>query len=471
MSQVAPRRPLRKLDGVTVDGLLPAFRGQVILAGDEPYDEARRVWNGSIDRWPALVLRCAGVADVIAGIRLARELELPLAVRGGGHNIAGFGTCDDGVVLDLSPMKSVRVDPEARTARADPGLLWKELDHETQAFGLAVTGGVMSSTGIAGFTLGGGIGWLQRRYGLACDNLRSADLVTADGELVVASERDNPELLWGLRGGGGNFGVVTSFEYALHPVGPQVVSGLVAWPARQAREVLRFFREFAAQSPDDVTLVAISRTAPPAPFLPAEAHGTPIVAIAACHAGSVDDGLRVLAPLREFGSPVGDALGARPYPAFNSMFDASWAPGFENYWKAEYLAGLPDACIDVFADFASRHTSPLSDFKIAQLGGAVARVGEDDTAYGHRGAPFILNINTRWTDRAEKDRHVAHTRELWEATLPYTAGGAYTNFLGDEGADRVRSAYGDAKFSRLQGLKRTYDPHNVFRHNQNIPPG
>lgn len=467
MSQMVQRTQVGR---PTVDELLPGFRGHVVLPDDETYDDARTVWNASIDRRPAAVLRCVGVADVLAGLRLARELGLTVAVRGGGHNIAGFGTCDDGVVLDLSAMKSVRIDPETRTARVEPGLVWAELDRETQAFGLAVTGGVMSSTGVAGFTLGGGIGWLQRKHGLACDNLRSADVVTADGELVRARERDTPELLWGLRGGGGNFGIAMSLEFDLHPVGPQVYSGLVAWPAEHARKVLSFFRNFAAELPDEVTLVAICRTAPPAPFLPAETHGKPIVAIAACHAGPVSEGERVLAPLRAFGSPVGDAMGPKPYTAFNAMFDASWTPGFQNYWKAEYLAGLPDECIEMLADFAIRHSSPLSDFKIAQLGGAIARVGEDDTAYGHRDAPFILNINTRWADRAETDRHVAHARELWQTALPFTHGGAYVNFLGDEGADRVRSAYGQAKYERLQALKRTYDPDNVFRLNQNIPP-
>ena len=449
---------------------LANFRGEVVLPGDAIYEQARAVWNGSIDHHPAAVLRCHGVADVLAGLRLTRELDLPLAVRGGGHNVAGFGTCDDGVVLDLAPMSSARVDPQTRTARVEPGVLWADLDRETQTFGLAVTGGVMSSTGVAGFTLGGGIGWLQRKLGLACDNLRAADLVTADGRLVHVSEQSEPELLWGLRGGGGNFGIVTSFEFDLHPVGPTVYSGLVAWPAEQAATVLRGFRELAAELPDEAMLVAIHRTAPPAPFLPEEIHGDPIVAIAACYAGPVEEGERVLAPLREIGEPAGDALGPKPYTTFNAMFDGSWAPGFENYWKAEFLDGLPDEAIDVFADFAVRHTSPLSDFKIAQMGGAVARVGEEDTAYSHRRAPFVLNINTRWSDRAEGERHIAHTRELYDAAAPFTFGGSYVNFLGDEGAERVREAYGASTFERLQRLKATYDPENVFNRNQNVPP-
>ena len=467
MSQTVARTPL---DRTTVNELLPGFRGQIVLPDDAGYDDARTVWNGSIDRFPAAVLRCAGTSDVLAGLGLVRETGLPVAVRGGGHNIAGFGTCDDGVVVDLSPMNAVRVDPEAQTARVEPGAVWAEFDREAQTFGLAVTGGVMSTTGVAGFTLGGGIGWLQRKLGLACDNLRSVDLVTADGELVVATDATTPELMWGLRGGGGNFGIVTSFEFDVHPIGPEVYSGLVAWPASDADEVLRFLREFSADAPDEVTLVAICRTAPPAPFLPESVHGTPIVAIAACYAGPVDEGERVLAPLRTLGNPIGDAMGPKPYTRFNAMFDASWAPGFENYWKAEYLADLPDACIDVLADFAVRHSSPLSDFKVAQLGGAIANIGEDDTAYGHRAAPFLININTRWEDPSETERHVTHTRALWEAMRPFTHGGAYVNFLGDEGADRVRDAYGSTKFRRLQQLKQVYDPDNVFRQNQNIPP-
>lgn len=465
-----PMAESSQLDRSRVDEFLQGFRGRVVLPDDAGYDQARKVWNGSIDRRPAVILRCLGVADVLAGLRLTRELDLPVAVRGGGHNIAGFGTCEGGVVLDLSGMKSVRVDPESRTAHVEPGLVWSELDRETQAFGLAVTGGVMSSTGVAGFTLGGGIGWLQRKFGLACDNLRSADLVTADGRFIRAREHTHPELLWGLRGGGGNFGVVTSFEFDLHPVGPRVFSGLVAWPAEEAREVLTFFRDFAATVPDEVTMVAICRTAPPAPFLPEEIHGEPIVAIAACHAGPVEDGERTLAPLRAFGTPVGDAMAPRPYTTFNGMFDGSWTPGFENYWKAEYLDGLPEDSLDVFAHYATRHTSPLSDFKIAQLGGAVARVGEDETAYGHRSAPFVLNINTRWSDPAEADLHIEHTRALWEATVPFTHGGSYVNFMGDEGTDRIRAAYGARKFQRLQELKGTYDPENLFRLNQNIAP-
>lgn len=469
MTMTKPK-PKPKLSLEAIDSLRASLRGEVVTEQDPAYEQARSVWNASIDRRPALVIRCRGVADVRNGVRFAREHQLPLAVRGGGHNIAGFGTCDDGIVLDLRAMTGVRVDPESKPVRAEPGVVWGEFDRETQSFGLAVTGGVMSSTGIAGFTLGGGIGWLQRKYGLACDNLLSADVVTASGEVVTASEDRNSELFWALRGGGGNFGIATSFEFALHDVGPEVFAGIVAWPAEDAKDVLELHRDFSAAAPDEVTAIAICRTAPPAPFLPESIHGKPIVAIAGLYAGAIEDGEAAFAPIRSFGEPAGDAYGSKSYTFFNGMFDGSWAPGFQNYWRAEYLTGLPNDCIDALASFATKHTSPLSDFKVPALGGAIARVGEDDTAYGHRSAPFILNINTRWTDPTEAELHRAHTMAIWESVQPYADGGSYVNFMGEEGADRVRAAYGEAKYKRLQTVKDTYDPDNVFRINQNIRP-
>jgi FAD/FMN-containing dehydrogenase len=453
-----------------INALRAAVRGAVTTPEDPAYAVARAVWNGSIDRCPAVVVGCRGVADIRTALRFARDHGLPIAVRGGGHNIAGFGTCDGGVVLDLRAMTGSRVDPQARTVRAEPGLVWGELDRETQSFGLAVTGGVMTTTGIAGFTLGGGIGWLQRKLGLACDNLVAADVLTADGELVKASTHHNEELFWALRGGGGNFGIVTSFEFALHPVGPEVFAGIVAWPAEDAIDILQLHRDFMATAPDEITCIAICRTAPPAPFLPEAIHGKPIVAIAGLYAGSVEDGEKAFAPLRSFGTPAGDAMGPKSYTFFNGMFDGSWAPGFQNYWKAEYLTGLTDGCIEALAPFTTTHTSPLSDFKVAALGGAVSRVGEDETAYGHRYAPFILNINTRWSDPSEADVHRSHTQAIWESVQPYADGGSYVNFMGEEGADRIRAAYGEAKYRRLQKVKDAFDPENVFRINQNIHP-
>lgn len=453
-----------------LSGLDSRVLGPVIRAGDADYDHARAVWNGSIDRRPTAIVRCQQTSDIRQGLDFALENDLPLAVRGGGHSVAGFGTFDDGLVLDLRAMSTVQVDPRRRLAVAGPGTIGAEFDRATQEHGLATTLGVMSTTGIAGLTLGGGIGWLQRAYGLACDNLVAAEVLTADGRLVRASRDEHPELFWGLRGGGGNFGIVTSFEYGLHPVGPDVVCGLVAWPADKAREVLQMFREFTADLEDELTVIAICRTAPPAPFLPKELHGRPIVALAVCHAGPVEDGTVAVAPLREFADPAGDAIAVRPYTDFQAMFDSSWAPGFQNYWKAEYLAHLDDDVIDTFARYAVSHTSPLSDFKIGAMGGAIARVGETETACPHRDPPFVLNINTRWEDPAEAEHHIRHTRALFDDARSASAGGVYVNFLGDEGAERIEHAYRDDTFTRLRRLKREWDPHNVFRINHNIPP-
>lgn len=457
--------------GRDLDRLADDLRGEVVAPDHPDYHSARAVWNASINRHPAAVVRCRGVEDVRRGLEFAVEGGLPVAVRGGGHNVAGFGTCDAGIVLDLGEMSTVEVDPDNRRAVAGPGTLGGGFDEATQAHGLATTLGVVSTTGIAGLTLGGGIGWLQRTCGLTCDNLVAAQVLTAGGELVRASEQANPELLWGLKGGGGNFGIVTSFTYRLHPVGPELLCGLVAWPAEQTTEVLGRFREVMADADDELMIVAVCRTAPAVPFLPEEVHGRSIIALAVCWVGGLEGGRRALAPLRTFGEPVGDIIAVRPYTAFQQLVDASWTPGFHNYWKAEYLEGLTDELIEVLARYATAHSSPLSDFKVVAMGGAVARVGEHETACPHRSAPFVFNINTRWADPTESDRHIDHTRRLFEeASAAASAGGTYVNFLGDEGTDRVEHAYGRETFTRLQALKEQWDPDNVFRLNQNIPP-
>lgn len=453
-----------------VASLAADLQGQVILPGHDEYDRARRVWNGAIDRHPALVVRCAAAADVQAAVRFAREQDLLIAVRGGGHNVAGTGTCDGGIVIDLSPMKEARVDSAARAAWAQPGLLWRELDAQTQAYGLAVTGGIVSTTGVAGFTLGGGIGWLHRPFGLTVDNLLAADVVTAAGELVRASEDSNPDLLWGLRGGGGNFGIVTTFEFRQHPVGPELMAGLVFYRAADLVPVVRGYREIMASAPDELTLFLVLRRAPAAPFLPPDVHGKPVVAVVGCYAGTLDEGARALAPLGTLAPPVANVIQPRAYVQFQSMLDGSWAEGFGNYWKAEYLTGIPDEALDILAEHLQDITSPLSDFKFAALGGAAGRVPPDATAFAHRTAPFILNINSRWSLPGDPEPHVAWTRRLWEAMQPFSAGGVYVNFMGDEGSDRVRAAYGEATYRRLVALKNTYDPDNAFRLNQNIPP-
>jgi len=444
--------------------------GQVILPGEGGYDAARRVWNGAIDRRPAAIVRCTSVDDVAASVRFAREKDLLIAVRGGGHNVAGTGTCDGGIVIDLSPMKEVRLDATTRMAAAQPGLLWRDLDAETQKAGLAVTGGIVSTTGIAGFTLGGGIGWLHRPFGLTVDNLLAADVVTATGDVVHASEQVNPDLLWGLRGGGGNFGIVTNFDFRLHPVGPQVMAGLVFFKSDHLVPVVSGYREIMASAPDRLTLLLVLRKAPPAPFLAPEVHGQPVVAIVGCYAGPLDEGARALAPLAELAPTVANLMQPRTYTQFQSMLDGSWVEGFGNYWKAEYLTGIPDDALPILAEHLEGITSPLSDFKFAALGGAAGRVAPGATAFAHRTAPFVLNINSRWALPGDPDPHVAWTRKLWEAMRPFSAGGAYVNFLGDEGPDRVRAAYGEPTYQRLVSLKKAYDPDNAFRLNQNIRP-
>jgi FAD/FMN-containing dehydrogenase len=455
----------------TVDGL----RGRVIRPGDDEYDHARRVWNGAIDKYPALIVRCAGVADVRTAVRFAREHDLPIAVRGGGHNVAGTGTCDGGIVIDLSPMKGVRLDPATRRVWAQPGLVWHELDVETQSFGLAVPGGIVSTTGVAGFTLGGGIGWLHRPYGLTVDNVVAADVVTATGDLVRATADEHADLLWGLRGGGGNFGVVTTFEFQAHPVGPDLVAGPIVYRADDLVPVVRGYREIMAAAPDELTLLLLFRNAPAAPYLPVAMHGQPVVMVIGCYAGPLDDGARAVAPLRDLAKPVADELRPRPYVEFQSMLDGSWAEGYGNYWKAEYVSGIPDAALDIFAGYLRDITSPLSDFKLNALGGAAGRVPADATAFAHRGAPYVLNINARWAlpsvaQSNTTEPHVAWARRLWEAMRQFSAGGVYVNFMGEEGPDRVRAAYGDAHYRRLVEIKRTYDPDNAFRLNQNICP-
>lgn len=452
------------------DRLEKRVRGDIIRPGDTGYERARRVWNASIDRYPAVIVRCTGVADVIGALDFARETDLPVAVRGGGHNVAGNAVCDDGLIIDLSGMTGIRVDPDRRVVHAQPGLTWGEFDHETQTFGLATPGGLVSSTGIAGFTLGGGLGWLSRKHGTASDNLLAADVVTADGRLVKADPTTCADLFWAIRGGGGNFGVVTSFEYRLHPVGPLVLGGVVFYPADAAVDVLRFLRDVLAGYPDELTAAAVLRTAPAAAFLPSHAHGRHVIAVALCWSGLIEEGEAQLRPLRQLARPLADLLAARPYTQLQCMLDTAWGPGFHNYWKAEYLKGLPDEAIDVIVAQAERITSPLSDVKIIPGGGAVARGDESVSAFAHRQAPFILNINSRWSDPSEAARHIEWTQTFWEAMQPFSADGVYVNFLGDEGEDRVRAAYGPLVYERLTQIKGRYDPTNFFRVNQNIRP-
>ncbi|HXH84685.1 MAG TPA: FAD-binding oxidoreductase [Candidatus Tectomicrobia bacterium] len=449
------------LDDAAITSLRAGFRGPLLRPGEAGYDAARRVDNAMIDRRPALIARCAGVADVLAAVRFARERDVVVSVRGGGHNVAGNAVCDGGLMIDLSPMKGVRVDPVARTARAAPGVTWGEFDHETQAFGLATTGGVISTTGIAGLTLGGGVGWLNGRFGLACDNLVGADVVTADGRLLRASEAEHADLFWALRGGGGNFGIVTSFEYRLHEVGPVVLAGPVFHPAQRAREVLRFYREFVATEPDELTTYAGLLTGP---------DGTPLVGMVPVYAGPPERGAALVEPLRKFGPPLVDQVGPMPYLAVQQMFDPAFPPGRYNYWKSSLAPRVSDALIDAILEHMARVPSPHSAVMLEHYHGAYARRRPDETAYRHRAPVFDVVIIANWTDPADTEKNVAWARSLFQAVQPQVSPDNYVNFLGaDEGADRVRAAYG-ANYDRLAALKRTYDPTNFFRMNQNIRP-
>jgi FAD/FMN-containing dehydrogenase len=454
------------LQDAAVGALGAAFRGELIRPGGERYDEARRVWNGMVDKRPAVIARCTGVADVVAAVTFAREHGLLVAVRGGGHSVAGHAVCDDGIVIDLSGMKGVRVDPDAGTARAQPGVTWGEFDRETQLYGLATTGGFVATTGIAGLTLGGGIGWLARKHGTTCDNLLSADVVTAGGEVVTASATERPELLWGLRGGGGNFGIVTSFEYRLHPVGPTVLAGGVVHPFERAGEVLRRFRDHVASAPDELTVVAVISRAGAEPHLPERAHGRLVVTLSVCWAGDLQEGERALRPLRSFGRPLADLVGPTPYAVLQS---ADAPSGLQNYWKSSYLDALTDEAIDTAIAHASAMTSPLSSLYFEHLRGAIGRVADGDTAFGHRDAAFDFNILSVWPDPATSAEHIGWSRGLWAAMQPF-ATGVYVNNLGAEGEGRVRAAYTPATYRRLVALKDEYDPANLLRCNQNIRP-
>ena len=447
------------------------FRGQLLRRGDDGYDRARAIWNGMIDKRPALIARSTGVADVIDAVKFARTNNLLVSVRGGGHNVAGNAVSNGGLMIDLSQMRGVHVDPKARIARAGPGAALGDLDRETQAFGLAVPAGIVSTTGIAGLTLGGGIGWLTRKHGLTSDNLLSVDIVTADGQFLTASEDENADLLWGVRGGGGNFGIITSFEYRAHPVGPTVVAGLILHPIDRAKEFLQFYREYAASAPDELAAFPLLRRAPPAPFLPPEVHGAPVVGVAVLYAGSIEDGQRIVKPLKEFGSPLADVVGPKPYVAHQAMLDGGAPHGNQYYMKSEYLPGFSDDAIDTMVAYGASITSPRSLAAFFHLGGAMKRVGEDETAFSHRDAAFTITIQSAWVDPEESDRHIQWTRDFWRAMQPFSTGGVYVNFLGeDDREDRVKAAYGAAKYERLVALKNKYDPTNLFRLNQNIKP-
>jgi FAD/FMN-containing dehydrogenase len=459
-----------ELDRAALDELTRSFSGELIQPEDGAYDEHRKIWNGSIDRHPAVIARCSGNDDVIAAIRFARETGVPLAVRGGGHSFPGHSVCDGGVVVDMGALNGVSVDPEARTATAQAGALLGQLDSATQAFGLAAPAGIVTHTGLAGLTLGGGIGWLQRKFGLTIDQLLSVEVVTAGGEVVRASEDENADLFWGLRGGGGNFGVVTQFEFRLNPLGPIVMAGPVFWRMEDSPRVLRFYRDWIAEAPDELMTIVIHRKAPPLDFVPPELHGELVVAVVACYAGPVEDGERVLKPLKEFGSPVLDLCEPKPYLDHQGMFDPSYPHGRWYYMRACDVAELSDEVIDITVDHAMRIRSPVTAFPIWQLGGQVARVPDDATAFTSRGAGHTFNLTSATEGPEGFEEEVQWTRDFWSALAPHHMG-VYVNFLMDEGEERVREAYGAAKYDRLKAVKRAWDPENLFRLNQNVQPG
>ncbi|MFZ1415865.1 MAG: FAD-binding oxidoreductase [Defluviicoccus sp.] len=452
-----------------VERLRASLRGSVLLPGEAGYDEARTVWNAMIDKRPGLILRCAGAADVLQAIRFGRDHGLLIAVKGAGHNIAGSAVCDGGLMLDLSPMKSVHVDPGNRTARVEPGVTLGEFDREAQTFGLATPLGINSTTGVAGLTLGGGFGWLSRSFGHSIDNLISADVVTAGGELVRASEDENADLFWGLRGGGGNLGVVTSFTFRLHPVGPEVLAGLIVYPFDQAGDVLRAYRSFVANAPDALTVWTVLRKAPPLPFLPADVHGKEVVVFPLLYVGGMADGQRTIEPMRHFGTPVGEHIGSQPYTAWQSAFDPLLTPGARNYWKSHDFSELSDPAIDLIVQYAGTLPTPGCEIFVANLGGAAGRVASDAMAYPHRNAKFGLNVHTRWDDADQDDKCISWARQFFEATAPHATGGVYVNFMTADEQERVRAAYG-SNYNRLASLKAKYDPSNLFQVNLNVRP-
>jgi FAD/FMN-containing dehydrogenase len=468
---MADRRVINKegsiLDEASVSGFEAALQGRLVRPGDETYDTARKIWNGMIDKFPSLIAYCADETDVVSAVRFARENDLLPAVRSGGHNVAGNAVCNGGMVIDLSDMKKIDVDTSSRTADVQAGLRLGELDRGTQAYGLATSLGIVSKTGIAGLTLGGGIGWLMRRYGLTCDNLLSVDIVTADGSMITANASENADLFWGVRGGGGNFGIVTRFKYKLHPV-KDVLGGTVYYSIDKENDIFKSYRDYISTAPDELaTMLAFLITAPP--LLPALPRGTTVAAIHVCYNGNLERGVEILRPLREFGLLIDDTIRAMPYIELQSMLDAGAPPGILNYWKSAYLANLDDNVIETISAHLNQMPSALTQIHVQHLQGAVSRVNEEETAFSHRNALCALNIVSKWKDPADSEINIKWTRDLAGALEPFSTG-AYVNFMGDEGPDRVRAAYNPASYSRLIALKNKYDPTNFFSLNQNIKP-
>lgn len=460
---------MKSLEKTKIDDFKKHFEGEVILPGDPAYEEVRQIWNAMIDRKPGMIARCTSADDVVRAVNFARENDQLVAVRGGGHNIAGNAICDDGIMIDLSLLKQVHVDVETQRATVDPGCTLGDVDAETQKHGLATPVGINSTTGIAGLTLGGGFGWLSRKYGMTIDNLLSANVVTADGRQLRASETENPDLFWGLRGGGGNFGIVTQFEFQLHPVGPGILSGLFVFPFDQAKSVITQFARFTETAPDELSVWMVTRQAPPLPFLAEEHHGKEMVALAVFYTGDPAEGEKIIEPLRGFGTVLGEHIGVQPYAEWQQAFDPLLTPGSRNYWKSHNFTQLSGELIDVAIEYAGTLPSPQCEIFIASLGCATCRPAAEAMAYSSRDAKYVMNVHGRWDVAEDDQRCIGWAREFFAKSKPFASGGAYINFLTQDESDRTESAYGPT-FARLQALKKKYDPANLFRMNQNIKP-
>jgi FAD/FMN-containing dehydrogenase len=459
----------KTIDEATLASLRAGLRGSVLTQTDPVYNDARVIWNAMIDRKPGIIVRCQGAADVAQAVRFAGDHKLLVSVHGGGHNIAGNAVCDGGLMIDLSDMKSVRVDPKSKRAWVEPGATLADLDRETQAFGLAVPTGINSTTGVAGLTLGGGFGWITRKFGLTIDNLISADVVTADAKVVRTSLKQNPDLFWALRGGGGNFGVVTAFEFRLHKLGPEVLAGLVVHPFEDAAALLKEYRRIADSAPDEVTCWVVMRKAPPLPFLPAEWHGREILVLAMCYSGDIKRGEKALAKLRSLGKPIADVVGPTPFVGWQQAFDPLLTPGARNYWKSHDFVKLSDEAIDIVLGAVANLPGPECEIFIGHVGGAAGRVAKNATAFPQRNSHFVMNVHTRWREASMDQTFINWARKLFDAAAPHAAGTAYVNFMPGDEVDRVEQAYG-SNYRRLAKVKRRYDRSNLFRMNQNIQP-
>jgi len=450
-----------------IETLKNNVKGQIVLPDDPNYDKAREIWNAMIDRRPAVIVQCSEADDVLHAISYARENGLEISIRGGGHNIAGSALCDNGVVIDFSNMKTVSVDAQKRRVYVEPGATLGDFDKAVQAHGLATPVGINSTTGVAGLTLGGGFGWLTRKYGMTIDNLVSAEMITADGRKIQVSEDENTDLFWAIRGGGGNFGVITQFEFSLYPVGPEILAGLLVFPINQAKQVLEKYREFVKSAPEELNIWVVLRKAPPLPFLPENVHGKEVVVLAIFYAGDIKEGEKLIDPLRSFGDTYGEHVGAQPYVQWQQAFDPLLTPGARNYWKSHNFKELSDGALESIIEFAGKLPSPHCEIFVGLIEGAANRVPSDAMAYGHRDAKFVLNVHGRWDEAAQDETCISWAREFFKASAPFASAGAYVNFMTADESDRVAAAYG-VNYARLKQIKKKYDPENFFHNNQNI---